>query len=116
MLMNAVVDSKMYGNADPSFAHALTGFKNSENAATALVTGSASCSRASGESVAGSPYTITCAPGSLAAPNYDFATGSTASFTINAAHLLVNAVVDSKIYGDADPSFAHTLTGFKIFF
>jgi hypothetical protein len=35
--------------------------------------------------VAGSPYTITCAPGTLAAPNYSFATGSTANFTIDPA-------------------------------
>ena len=46
------------------------------------VSGSATCTRTSGESVAGSPYTITCAPGSLTAANYSFVTGQHGQFTI----------------------------------
>src|SRR5256886_10965905 len=112
LLVNAGANSKTYGDIDPAFAWTLSGFVNGQNATTALVTGAASCSRTAGESVAGSPYTITCAPGTLAAPNYDFATGTTASFTINRAPLLVNAGANSKTYGDIDPAFAWTLSGF----
>jgi hypothetical protein len=112
LLVNAVANSKVYGAADPTFAHTLSGFVNGEDATSAGVTGAASCARTSGESVAASPYTITCTPGTLTAANYSFATGSTASFTISQAQLLVNAVANSKVYGAADPTFAHTLSGF----
>src|SRR5207253_10566607 len=47
-----------------------------------------------------SPYTITCAPGTLSAANYNFVTGDTAHFTITKATLSVNAVADTKVYGD----------------
>src|SRR2546429_5946835 len=102
-----------YRRIDFGSAWTLSGFVNGQNATTALVTGAASCSRTAGESVAGSPYTITCAPGTLAAPNYDFATGTTASFTINRAHLLVNAGANSKTYGDIDPTSAENTTGLE---
>ncbi|MFZ5854973.1 MAG: S8 family serine peptidase [Chloroflexota bacterium] len=90
--VNAVANSKTYGASDPSFAYTLSGFQFTEDATSAGVTGSASCTRTSGETVAGSPYTITCTPGTLAAANYSFATGATASFTINRAEALVNYI------------------------
>ena len=111
--VNAVANTKIYGDADSAFSHTLSGFKFSENETSAGVTGSASCSRTAGETVAGSPYTITCAPGTLAAANYIFATGTTANFTITPATLSVNAVANTKEYGDADPAFSYTLSGFK---
>src|SRR5204863_267861 len=80
--VNAVADTKVYGADDPAFDHTLSGFVNGDTAATVTVSGSASCSRTSGETVAGSPYTITCAPGSLSTANYSFVTGTTANFTI----------------------------------
>ena len=62
---------------DPTFAWTYSGFITGQNAGNVTITGGASCSRTSGESVAGSPYTITCTPGDLSAANYSFATGST---------------------------------------
>src|SRR5207248_3589081 len=52
-----------------------SGFKNSETLATSGVTGSPSLTTAAtaASSVAGSPYTITAALGTLAAGNYSFA-------------------------------------------
>ena len=44
-----------YGDLDPAFTYTLSGFQNGENATTALVTGTASCTRTAGESVGGSP-------------------------------------------------------------
>src|SRR5207253_1183129 len=111
--INALASSKTYGDLDPAFTYTLSGFQNGENATTALVTGTASCTRTAGESVGGSPYTITCTPNTLAAPNYVFVTGTTAHFTINAATLNVNAVASSKTYGDLDPAFTYTLSGFQ---
>ena len=80
--------------------------------ATLTISGLADCHRTSGETVAGSPYTITCDPGTLSSANYSFATGTTADFTINKKVLSVNAVDASKIYGAADPAFASTYSGF----
>src|SRR2546430_6363407 len=108
LLVNAGANSKTYGDIDPAFAWTLSGFVNGQNATTALVTGAASCSRTAGESVAGSPYTITCAPGTLAAPNYDIATATTASFTINRAHPMTSASTTSNTYGDIQPATATT--------
>jgi hypothetical protein len=110
--VDAVAAGKTYGDTDPALTSKLTGYVNGENASSANVTGSAVCSRAAGQSVGGSPYAITCAPGSLAAPNYVFQTGSTASFAIAPAQLSVDAIASGKTYGGADPSLAAKLTGF----
>ena len=59
------------------------------------------------------PYTITCAPGTLSAANYSFRTGSTATLSITKAALSVNADPASKTYGDADPAFTYTFSGFQ---
>src|SRR5207253_3063610 len=64
--------SRLYGDANPSFDAAISGFKNLETLATSGVTGSASCTTGATatSSVVGSPYAITCALGTLAAGNY----------------------------------------------
>ena len=98
---------------DPTaFTGVLSGFVNGEDATSAGVTGEKSCSRAPGETVAGSPYAITCTAGTLAADNYSFATGTTANFTINKKALSVNADPGTKVYGDTDPTFTASLSGF----
>ncbi len=111
LAVNAEPDSKEYGEADPTFGWNLSGFKNSENATSAGVTGEADCSRETGQAV--DSYTITCDPGTLDADNYSFATGDTAEFDITKAQLAVNAEPDSKEYGEADPTFGWNLSGFK---
>ena len=77
------------------------------------ITGAASCSRTAGETVGGSPYTITCAPGTLSAANYSFQTGSTGTLTITKATLSVNADPATKTYGDVDPALTYTFSGFQ---
>ena len=52
--------SKDYGEPDPPFTYELSGFVNGEDEQSAGVTGEADCSREAGESVAASPYEITC--------------------------------------------------------
>ena len=78
--VNAVANGKTYGASDPGLSYTLSGFQFGENEATAGVTGTGSCTRAPGETVAGSPYLITCTAGTLAAANYTFATGATANW------------------------------------
>ena len=97
--------SKTYGAADPAFTGTLTGFVAADGI-------TATYSRTSGETVAGSPYTIsaTLSPaGELG--NYDI-TYNTANFTINTKAASVTPNAASKGYGDADPAFTGTLTGF----
>ena len=110
--VNAVAASKTYGAADPAFTWTYSGFVPGDSAANVTISGAAACSRTLGETVAGSPYTITCGPGSLGSANYSFVTGTTASFTIATKALSVNAVAASKTYGAADPAFTWTYSGF----
>lgn len=101
LMVKAVAASKSVGASDPAFTWTYNGFVGANNASNSNITGSASCSRTSGEAWAGNPYTITCAPGSLSAPNYDFATGSTAAFTINdvaGPTITLNAPTNGAVY------------------
>ena len=110
--VNADPSSKTYGDADPAFTYTFSGFQFSDNTGSSSITGTASCSRTSGQTVAGSPYTITCAPGTLSSPNYSFATGTTANFTISRRVLSVNADSKTKTYGAGDPAFTYGFSGF----
>src|SRR5207248_495489 len=99
------VATKSYGDADPAFTGTLTGFLAADGV-------TATYSRTAGETVAGSPYTIsaTLSPAGVLR-NYNI-TYNTASFTITARAASVTPNVASKSYGDADPAFTGTLTGF----
>jgi hypothetical protein len=81
LLVNAADATKTAGDLDPAFTATESGYVLGDN--DTLVTGTADCTRASGES-AGS-YAITCAPGTLAAPNYVFASGTSGALTISSA-------------------------------
>jgi hypothetical protein len=62
--------------------------------------------------VSGSPYAITCALGSLTAGNYTF-TFTPGELTVTKATLVVDANDKSRDYGDPNPAFDATITGFK---
>ena len=85
--------SKDYGEPDPPFTYKLSGFVNGEDEQSAGVTGEADCSREAGESVAASPYEITCTAGTLAADNYGFETGEAGELTITGADTGADALV-----------------------
>ena len=72
----------------------------------------ATYSRTAGETVAGSPYTIsaTLSPAGVLS-NYNI-TYNTANFTITRGPASVTPNAASKTYGDADPAFTGTLSGF----
>ncbi|WP_157822096.1 MBG domain-containing protein, partial [Salegentibacter salinarum] len=98
--------SKIYGDADQIFTYTATGFENGDDAS--ILNGS--LTREPGEAVG--IYSIDL--GSLSAgANYtiDF-TG--ADFAINAKVLMVTADPgQNRVYGDADPIFTYTATGFE---
>src|SRR5947207_3164679 len=97
--------NKTYGDADAALTGTLTGFLAADGV-TAIY------SRTTGETVAGNPYTIsaTLAPAGVLG-NYQI-TYNTAEFTIDKKTASVTPNAASKTYGDADPAFTGTLTGF----
>ncbi len=97
--------SKIYGDADPALTGVLAGFVAGDKV-------TASYSRAPGETVAGSPYTIsaTLSPVGVLG-NYNI-TSNTAEFTITKRDASVTPNAASKIYGDADPALSGVLAGF----
>src|SRR2546425_93746 len=99
--------SKTYGAADPTLTGTLTGFLVADSV-------SATYSRTAGETVAGSPYTIsaTLSPAGVLG-NYDI-TYTTANFTITKKTASVTPNAASKTYGAADPTLTGTLTGFLV--
>src|SRR5207245_6008116 len=84
--------SKIYGDADPTLTGTLSGFLAAD-AVTPTYT------RTAGETVAGSPYTIsaTLTPVGVLG-NYNI-TSNTALFTINKRNASVTPAAASKLYG-----------------
>jgi hypothetical protein len=84
-------DSKTYGASEPTLSGTLVGFVAADGV-------TASYSRTSGETVAGSPYTIsaTLSPTGLS-DNYNI-TSNTANFTITRKALTPSIVADNKNY------------------
>jgi phage tail protein X len=97
--------SKTYGSADPALSGTLTGFLAADNVTAAY-------SRTAGESVPGSPYTISAAlSANPALANYNV-TLNTANFTITKANASVTPAAATKVYGSTDPAFSGTTSGF----
>src|SRR5439155_1413283 len=106
--------SRTYGEANPTFTASYSGFKNSQTLATSGVTGSPSLTTSATATSAASPptYTITAAIGTLAAGNYSF-TLVDGNLTIDKAVLTVTADNKNRPYGDTNPTFTASYSGFK---
>ena len=99
--------NKTYGATDPALTYTTTGLQFTDTAG-AVLTGV--LTRVGGETVAGSPYTIT--QGTLA-PNGNYTVSFTGNtLTITKAALSVTADAKTKSYGAADPVFTATYAGF----
>jgi VCBS repeat-containing protein len=115
LTVTADAKSKLYGGATPPFTATITGFVNGENLGTSGVTGTAGFT---GAATGTTPltgvggYTITPTAGSLAAVNYAFTSFVDGTLTINPAPLAVKADDKSRVYGDDNPAFTATITGF----
>ncbi len=105
--------SRTYGQAAPSYTFSVTGFQNSENAGTASGYVAPSCTSdyTTTTTVAQSPRTISCLGGS--ANNYSFNTSATANLTVSKASLTVTPDPQSRMYGQAVPSYTLSVTGFQ---
>ena len=100
---------KTYGEADPALTGTLTGFLPADGV-TAVY------SRTAGETVVGSPYTISAvlSPAGVLT-NYDI-TYNTANFAIDKRAVTITADAKSKSYGDADPALTHQITSGSLAF
>ena len=105
LAVNALAQTKLYGDTDPLLSYGYTGLKNGDTAS--VFTGTQS--RAMGENVgnyaigqntlsAGGNYTISYSGNNL---------------TISKASLAVNALAQTKLYGDTDPLLSYNYTGLR---
>ena len=101
--------SKVYGDALPTFTASYSGFKNGDT--QTVLSGSPSLATSADASSPVGNYPITVSQGTLAAQNYTFAFVN-GNLTITAKDTSVTPNAASKIYGQADPTFTGTLTGF----
>ena len=99
--------SKTYGEANPALTFVYSGFVNSENSSVLDTEPTASTTAATG-SDAGA-YTITVSGGSDNNYSYSYVTGT---LTVGKATLTVTADDKSKTYGDANPAFTFSYSGF----
>jgi hypothetical protein len=97
--------SKTYGDDDPAFTVSYEGFRRGD---TASVVSGLTFSREAGEDVG--EYAIT--PSGATASNYTI-TFVSGTLTINPAPLTITADDKSKTYGDDDPVFTASYSGFK---
>lgn len=102
--------TKIYGNANPSFTATYTGFVNSET--SSVLSGTPSLTTAANATSAVGNYTITFGIGSLAATNYTFNINN-GTLAVTKAVLTVTAINASKVYGENNPSFIYSISGFK---
>src|ERR1035438_9722793 len=82
LTVTADPQTMVYGSTVPTLTYTITGYQNGD--LSTVVTGAASCSTTTTPTVAGSPYPITCSPGTLSAANYTF-TFVAGSLTVTAA-------------------------------
>ncbi|TKC65689.1 hypothetical protein FBD94_03895, partial [Pedobacter hiemivivus] len=105
--------SKTYGSVNPIFSGTLSGFVNGETQVSATTGTLTFTTTATATSNVGS-YVINGSGLTANNGNYAFLqTGTNSSaFTINSATLIYVANTSSRAYGDANPVFSGTVTGF----
>ena len=111
--------------ADPTFGYTLEWVQVQRHATNSGISGVGSCSRSNPLVEAAGTYSnvITCVPNTLTAPNYTFATGTSATFTINQAALTITvdripttSAADhfTRPYGYPNPRFMVRDNGFVL--
>ena len=105
--------SRIYGAANPAFTGNVTGFVNGQTAGTATSGTLSFTSTATVTSNTGN-YPITGSGLTANNGNYVFvqAPGNSTALIITDALLTLTATAASRIYGDANPVFTGTVTGF----
>ncbi len=107
LTVTALVQSKVYGTANPTLTSTTTGFVNGETAAV-LTVPVALFTTATTTSPTGT-YPIT--PSGATSPNYTI-TFVPSTLTVTSAPLTITANLQSRPFGTANPTLTSTTTGF----
>lgn len=104
---------RLYGEANPTLTQTFSGFVNGETLATSGVTGTATGTTAATATTNVGSAAIVASTAGLSATNYDFvASAIDGTLTIDKAHLTVTADDQSRLYGEVNPAFTQTISGF----
>ena len=106
----ATSSTKIYGDPNPAFTYAISGFMNGDTAS--VVSGTTTCNAATDATTPVGRYPVTCDLGSLSAANYTF-TVFPGTLIITPAPLTVAADNATRLYGDPNPAFTGTITGLR---
>jgi hypothetical protein len=102
--------SRAYGTSNPTFTYSYSGFQNSDT--DSVITGTPSTNTTATVTSNVGTYSITTDVSGLIATNYDFASVN-GTLTITKATLNVTANSTGKAYGQNNPSFSFSYSGFK---
>ena len=108
LMVTAQAASKIYGDANPTFALNYSGFKNNGTSAV-LTTLPGASTVAKTMSIVGT-YDIIVSGGTATNYALSFTNGK---LTVNKAPLKVYATDANRVYGDANPTFSMNITGYK---
>jgi hypothetical protein len=103
--------NRAYGAANPAFIAGYSGFANGEDTTVLTGTPSLTTTATASSTVAGSPYAITAAQGSLSAANYSFSYVN-GNLSITPVTLTVSADNKSRPYGTTNPVLTASYSGF----
>jgi hypothetical protein len=108
--LTATADNKarVYGDANPALTISYSGFKNSETASVIDAPPAAATTATATSNAGAYPITVTGGTDN----NYSF-TYTSGTLTVNKATLTATADNKARIYGDVNPVFTLTYTGFK---
>ena len=111
LTIKADAKTRVYGQTNPALTASISGFVMGETAA-GTVTGSPSVTTLATAKSGAGKYPIFVSVGSLRADNYKFVTFTPSSLTVSKAPLTVKADDYSRLYGQNNPKFTATISGF----
>jgi MBG domain (YGX type) len=100
-----------YGQSNPPLTAGYSGFASGDNTNQLLGTPALACAADTNSPVAGSPYPIAAAAGTLSSSNYNFAFVN-GSLTVTQAHLTITADDQTRLIGAPLPLLTATYVGF----
>jgi filamentous hemagglutinin family protein len=102
--------TRLYGQTNPTLTETITGYVNDED--SSVVSGTARGTTSATTTTGVGTASISASTSGLTASNYDFSAGNSGTLTINKAHLTVTANDQTRLYGQTNPTFTETITGF----
>ncbi len=113
IILTAASASKTYGSENPAFGAFTTSGAVAGDATPYTGSPSITCAATAASSVAGSPYAIVAAVGTMSSSkyNFEFVNGALA---VNRAPLVISAVNKTKTQGTANPALTASYAGFVL--